>query len=156
MSPLEIFRPGAIRVDVAAASKAGALAAAGRLMAAVTGLPARSVTRALLQREALGSTGFGGGLAVPHGRLPGATAIHGGILRLRHAIDFDSFDGQPVDLLIVLVGPETGGAEHLKALACVSRMLRADGFARRMQGAADAAALWALVCAHAGEATATP
>lgn len=148
MTPVQLFRPEAIRVDVVAASKAGALAAAGRLMAGLTGLSARAITRALARREALGSTGFGGGLAVPHGRLPGLGAIAGGILRLRTPVPFDSFDGQPVGLMVVLLGPEAGGAEHLKALACISRLLRTPGLARRMAGAADAAALWALVAAE--------
>ena len=83
-----------------------------------------SSSRTLLQREKLGSTGLGQGIAIPHGKIPSIDRVYGLFARLAHPIDFDAVDDQPVDLVFLLLAPEHAGADHLKALAQISRLLR--------------------------------
>jgi PTS system nitrogen regulatory IIA component len=99
----------------------------------------------LLQRERLGSTGVGAGIAIPHCRLAKAQAIFGLFARLARPIDFQAFDNVPVDLICLLIAPESAGADHLKALACTARMLREPKIAGRLRAARDVAALHALL-----------
>src|SRR5215471_7040702 len=87
----------------------------------------------LLERERLGSTGIGGGIAIPHGRMPSLTKPVGLFARLAHPVDFDSIDERPVDTVFLLLAPEGAGADHLKALARVSRLLRDRGLVEKLR-----------------------
>lgn len=113
--------------------------------AAVTGLPEREVFDTLVQRERLGSTGVGHGVAIPHGKLPRLERLVGLFARLEKPIDFEALDDAPVDLVFVLLAPETAGADHLKALARIARVLRDGATAAKLRGATDPAALYALL-----------
>ncbi|MDR7035432.1 PTS system nitrogen regulatory IIA component [Methylobacterium sp. BE186] len=115
---------------------------------AVRRLPAldeREVFETLLQRERLGSTGIGDGVAIPHGKLPGLDRLFGLVARLERPVDFEALDGQPVDIAFLLLAPEGAGADHLKALAQVARILREPGMLERIRAARDASALYALL-----------
>ena len=99
----------------------------------------------LQQREKLGSTGVGNGIAIPHGKLAKLTKLFGVFARLDRAIDFEALDGQPVDLVFLLLAPEGAGADHLKALARVARLLRDSEIARKLRNSRDAEALYAVL-----------
>jgi len=99
----------------------------------------------LQQREKLGSTGVGNGIAIPHGKLPKLTRLFGVFARLERPIDFEALDGQPVDLLFLLLAPEAAGADHLKALARVARLLRDADIARKLRDCRDGDALYAVL-----------
>jgi len=126
-------------------SKKQALQELAEAAAVITGLPSRDIFETLLQRERLGSTGLGHGIAIPHGKLPGLDRLYGIFARLDTAIDFDSLDGQKVDLMFLLLAPESAGVDHLKALARVSRMLRDSAVATKLRGSDDGAALYAIL-----------
>ena len=113
--------------------------------AALTQLPERQIFDVILERERLGTTGVGGGIAIPHGRLPKLDRIYGLFARLEQPIDFESIDEQPVDLIFMLLAPETAGADHLKALARVSRMLRDRSVTEKLRGSDGRDALYALL-----------
>jgi nitrogen PTS system EIIA component len=110
-----------------------------------TGLPERVVFDVLLQRERLGSTGLGQGIAIPHGKIPGLKGIVGIFARLAEPIDFDAVDGEPVDIVFLLLAPEGAGADHLKALARISRLLREESAVEKLRASRDAAALYAVL-----------
>ncbi len=99
----------------------------------------------LMQREKLGSTGVGNGIAIPHGKLPNLGKLFGLFARLDRPVDFEALDGQPVDLVFLLLAPETAGADHLKALARVARLLRDPDVARKLRDSRDAEALYAVL-----------
>ncbi len=113
--------------------------------AEMCGLSEREIFDAVLQRERLGSTGVGNGLAIPHCKLANARSIFGVFARLDRPVDFDAQDGAPVDLIFMLVAPETAGADHLRALASVARVLRDPGLTARLRSTKDAAALYLLL-----------
>jgi PTS system nitrogen regulatory IIA component len=113
--------------------------------AKLTGLDDRTIFETLLQRERLGSTGIGEGLAIPHGKLPKLDRLFGLVARLEKPIDFEALDGQPVDILFLLLAPEGAGADHLKALARVARVLREPGILERIRATRDADALYAVM-----------
>jgi nitrogen PTS system EIIA component len=113
--------------------------------AKVCALPSREIFDAILQRERLGSTGVGDGVAIPHGKLLGCHRIFSCFARLERPIDFEALDGLPVDLIFLLVAPETAGADHLKALATIARVLRAPGLAAQLRNTRDALGLYSLV-----------
>lgn len=113
--------------------------------AAVTGLPEREVFDTILQRERLGSTAVGRGVAIPHGRLAGLDRLVGLFVRLDRPVDFDAIDDLPVDLVFVLLAPEGAGADHLKALARVARVLRDQAITTKLRAADDAAAIYSLL-----------
>ena len=104
----------------------------------VTRLPERRIFETLIERERLGTTGVGAGIAIPHGRMAGAKTITGIFARLENAIDYEAVDSQPVDLVFMLLAPENAGADHLKALARVSRLLRDKQTCEKLRSAADA------------------
>lgn len=120
--------------------------------AEVSGRSEREIFETLLQRERLGSTGIGRGVAIPHGKLPKLDRLSGVFARLEKPIDFDSLDGEPVDLIFLLLAPEGAGADHLKALARVARVLRDDKIAEQLRGARDESALRALLTERAAAA----
>jgi PTS system nitrogen regulatory IIA component len=113
--------------------------------AAITGVGEREIFDVLLQREKLGSTGVGHGVAIPHGKIAGLAGIVGVFARLEKPIDFDALDDDPVDLLFLLLAPEDAGADHLKALARIARALRDPATAGKLRDTRDAAALYALL-----------
>lgn len=118
-----------------------------RRAATLTGIAERRIYEALAERERLGTTGIGGGVAVPHCRLPELTRLHGVFARLERPVPFDAIDDQPVDLVFLLLAPADAGAEHLKALARISRLLRDRVMCDKLRGANNADALYALLTA---------
>jgi len=113
--------------------------------ASLTGLPEREIFDTLLHRERLGSTGIGDGIAIPHGKLVQLDSIVGVFARLDRPVDFDSLDDQPVDLVFLLLAPEGAGADHLKALARIARVLRDGETAAKLRASRESAALYALL-----------
>ncbi len=109
------------------------------------GLKARTVVEGLLAREKLGSTAMGNGVAIPHARLPAMTSIVGLFARLDKPADFEAADGQGVDLIFVLLAPEESGADHLRALARVSRLLRDSALRKKLRETTEPQALYALI-----------
>ncbi|MEO1199051.1 MAG: PTS IIA-like nitrogen regulatory protein PtsN [Pseudomonadota bacterium] len=107
--------------------------------------PARDIFDQLLQRERLGSTGIGHGVAIPHARLNGLDKIVGLFARLERPIDFEAVDDEPVDLLFLLLAPEGEGADHLKALSRIARALRDTDTAKKLRLTRDPAALYAIL-----------
>jgi PTS system nitrogen regulatory IIA component len=145
----ELLAPGSVIARFRVTSKKQALQELARRAAEVTGLHERSIFEVLLERERLGSTGVGNGIAIPHGKLPGLTRLYGLFARLEHPVDFDSIDEQPVDLIFLLLAPEAAGADHLKALARVSRLLRDRTMCEKLRGADHPDALYALLTERA-------
>ena len=143
----DLLRPDGVRKDVAAANKKALLQQLGGIAGEMAGVDPRQVIERVAAREKLGSTGFGGGVAIPHAKLPGLPKVNGVFVRLAHPIDFAAVDGLPVDLVFLLLSPEGAGAEHLKALARVSRRLRDRAFLTKLRGAGSPDALYALFTA---------
>lgn len=110
-----------------------------------TGIPAKEIAVSLNERERLGSTGFGAGIAIPHGKLPSLDRMYGYFARLNAPIDFQSVDNLPVDLVFLLLSPIDAGADHLKALASVSRALRDAQTLAKLRGARSRDAIFALL-----------
>src|ERR1700759_2079842 len=113
--------------------------------AVISKLPAREIFDAILQRERLGPAGVGGGVAIPHGKLPKCERICGVFARLERPIDFEALDGLPVDLIFLLVAPESAGADHLKALAMIARVLRDSNLAAQLRSTRDPSAIYSLL-----------
>jgi len=111
------------------------------------GLSATEVVDRLTERERLGSTGFGGGVAIPHGKIDGLTQVVGLFIQLAQPVDVKAIDDLPVDLVFCLLSPPDAGSEHLKALAQVSRWLRDRAFVAKLRGAGSADAIFALFAA---------
>jgi PTS system nitrogen regulatory IIA component len=145
MPVLEFFNPEAVLPAVRVSGKKQALHELAAHAARLTGLEERLIYETLLQRERLGSTGIGGGIAIPHGRMSTLTQPRGMFARLAHPIDFDSIDERPVDIVFLLVAPEGAGADHLKALARVSRLLRDRSLVDKLRATESADALYALL-----------
>ena len=114
------------------------------------------ILETLMKREKLGSTGIGQGIAIPHGKLPSISRVYGLFARLAQPVDFDSVDGQPVDLVFVLLAPEDAGADHLKALAKISRLLRDPAVVAKLRGTDDAQGLYAILTEPAANPVANP
>jgi PTS system nitrogen regulatory IIA component len=125
--------------------KKQALQELSKRAATLTNLPERQIFEVILERERLGTTGVGGGIAIPHGRLPKLDRIHGIFARLEQPIDYEAVDEQPVDLIFLLLAPEAAGADHLKALARVSRMLRDRNITEKLRGSEGREALYAIL-----------
>ena len=132
-------------IDLQVADKARLLHELARRAATALGLPAEDISEALLKREALGSTGTGGGIAFSHARLPGVNKPFGMLVRLAKAIEFDAIDGRPVDIICLLLLPANPQGEQLNALACAARTLREPETVRNLRRAVDAAALYRAV-----------
>ncbi|WP_420406726.1 PTS IIA-like nitrogen regulatory protein PtsN [Hoeflea sp.] len=111
----------------------------------VTGLAEREVFDVILQRERLGSTGVGNGIAIPHGKLPSLDRIVGVFARLAHPVDFEALDDQPVDLVFLLLAPEGAGADHLKALSRIARVMRDSEMVSKLRATDNAASLYAFL-----------
>ncbi len=126
-------------------SKKQALEELARRAAGVVGSHQRAIFDTLLERERLGTTGVGVGIAIPHGKLPDIDRLYGLFARLDQPIDFDAIDDQPVDLIFLLLAPESAGADHLKALARVSRLLRDKTFCEKLRATDSAKGIYALL-----------
>ena len=113
--------------------------------AQLTGLGEREILEVLQQREKLGSTGIGNGISIPHGKLAKLERLFGLFARLERPIDFETLDGQPVDLVFLLLAPEAAGADHLKALARVARLMRTPDTAKMLRESRDAEAIYAVL-----------
>ncbi len=111
----------------------------------LTGQNERAIFEVLLQREKLGTTAVGYGVAIPHGKLPKLEKIFGLFARLERPIDFEAMDGQPVDLVFLLLAPEGAGADHLKALARIARLLRDQDIAKKLRASRDAQAIYSVL-----------
>ena len=145
MPQLNFLAPEAVLTGLRASCKKHALHELAAHASRLTGLDERGILDTLVQRERLGSTGIGEGLAIPHGKLRDLDHLVGLVARLDKPIDFDSLDGQPVDILFLLLAPEGAGADHLKALARVARVLREPGALDRIRASRDADALYAVL-----------
>ncbi len=145
MSLDDLIVPSAVVADLPATSKKQVLQDLSEKAAQFCALPAREIFNILLQRERLGSTGVGSGIAIPHGKSPLVDHIFGFFARLARPIDFESMDGNPVDLVFMIIAPEAAGADHLKALSRVARFLRDPATAARLRNARDATALYAMM-----------
>lgn len=128
-----------------AKSKKQVLQALSAHAAGLTGLPERDIFDTLLQREKLGSTGVGRGVAIPHGKLAGLPQILGVFARLEQPVEFESVDREPVDLVFLLLAPEGAGADHLKALSRIARVLRDPSIVARLRATDDPGTLYALL-----------
>jgi len=145
MEIADLISPKTVFADLKATSKKQALQELSRRAAAVTGCDEREILNVLIERERLGTTGVGKGIAIPHGKLKSLNRIYGFFARLDSGINFDSMDDMPVDLIFLLLAPEEGGADHLKALARVSRTLRDAGRCERLRGTESSDALFAVL-----------
>lgn len=141
----DLLTPAAVAAGASVSARKPLVTVAAELVAAAHDLDKTEVTARLTAREQLGSTGFGGGVAIPHAKLDGLTAPVGAFLRLAKPVAFGAVDHLPVDLVFVLLSPADGGAEHLKVLARVSRTLRDAAFVAKLRGAGSADALYALL-----------
>lgn len=134
-----------VLVGLRAASKRQLLQELAEEAAATCGLDASVVLDALMQREKLGSTAVGEGIAIPHAKVPGLPKLIGFFARLARPVDFDALDDKPVDLVFLLLAPEGGSAEHLKALARIARILRDPAMCARLRQAANADRAYAVL-----------
>lgn len=150
MNIYDLIHPEAVVADLGVSSKKHALQELARHASMLVDIPDREIFEIITERERLGTTGVGRGVAIPHGKIPGLEALVGVFARLKRPIDFDSVDDQPVDLIFLLLVPEGAGADHLKALALVSRILRDRDLCEKLRGSDSADALYALL----GEAAA--
>jgi nitrogen PTS system EIIA component len=141
----DLVAPNAIIPALKINSKKQAIQEIAARAAAVSGLSERVIFETLLQRERLGSTGIGHGIAIPHCKLAKLEKLFGVFARLERPIDFEAVDGQPVDLIFLLLAPEGAGADHLKALARVARLLRDPDTAHKLRESRDADALYAVL-----------
>jgi PTS system nitrogen regulatory IIA component len=145
MDIADLITPVAVIPNLRATSKKQALQDLAKKAADLTGLHERAVFDVLLERERLGTTGVGNGIAIPHGKLANLDRLYGLFARLERPINFESIDEQPVDLIFLLLAPESAGADHLKALARVSRLLRDKGVCEKLRGTDNADGLYALL-----------
>ncbi len=144
MAVSDLLSQKSVVLNLHARCKRDALAALAERAAAVTGAEASAIREALTEREKLGSTGVGRGVAIPQGKIEGLAAIPGILAKLDQPIDFEAVDDQPVDLIFVLLAPMDASAAHLKALAKVSRLLRDDRVREALRGAETPEALFAI------------
>ncbi|BAT59775.1 nitrogen regulatory protein [Variibacter gotjawalensis] len=149
MPVTDLVTPHAVIPALKVVGKKQALQELAEKAAELTGQNERAVLEVLMQRERLGSTAVGNGIAIPHGKLPKLDKLFGLFARLGRPIDFEALDNQPVDLVFLLLAPEGAGADHLKALARVARLLREPAVAKKLRESEDAEALYAVLTAPA-------
>jgi PTS system nitrogen regulatory IIA component len=140
-----LVTPDRVLLDLKATSKRQVLRSLAQAAARVTGVDAEVILEALLQRERLGTTGLGGGIAIPHARVPGLASFTGFFARLAKPVDFEAVDGAPVDLVFLLLAPEGTGTDHLKALARIARLLREEEFRTALRTCPDRAKVHAIL-----------
>ena len=142
-----LLTPDSVLAGLKVNGKKQLLQEVAELAARQTGISERQVFDTLLQRERLGSTGIGQGIAIPHGAIVGLSQLTGLFARLTKPIDFEAMDGEPVDLVFVLLAPEGAGADHLQALARVARFFRNPQAVQTLRQTDEAAALYAVLTA---------
>ena len=152
MELVDILAPNGVVANSRATSKKQILQDLARKAAELTGAEERAIFDVLLERERLGTTGVGNGIAIPHGKLAGLKRLWGVFARLEKPVDFEAIDEQPVDLVFLLLAPEGAGADHLKALAKVSRLLRDRRICENLRGSEKPDALYALITEHTANA----
>ena len=145
MEIVDLLTPDAVLPMLKVQGKKQLLQELSEQAARLTGVPERRVFETLVERERLGSTGMGQGIAIPHGRLGGLSKIIGIFARLETPVAYDAVDNQPVDLVFLLLAPESSGADHLKALARVSRLLRNQSTCEKLRATSKAEVLYALL-----------
>jgi PTS system nitrogen regulatory IIA component len=150
----DLLRPDAVLADVTAATRKAVLAAVANAASGLVDGDARDIGERLAAREKLGSTGFGLGVAIPHARMPALAAVTGVFMRLAHPVEFGAVDDLPVDLVFALLSPTQAGADHLKALARVSRRMRDRALLAKLRGAGSHDALYALLTEEEARGTA--
>lgn len=141
----DLLQPESVVADLKAANKKQLLQDLAKCAARVTGVNDRKIFETLLERERLGSTGVGSGIAIPHGKLSDFKRLYGVFARLERPVEFDAIDEQPVDLIFLLLAPEGAGADHLKALARVSRLLRDTSMCEKLRGTDTADGLYMVL-----------
>jgi PTS system nitrogen regulatory IIA component len=141
----DLVAPNAIIPALRVNSKKQLLQELAAKAADLCGQGERTILETLQQREKLGSTGVGDGVAIPHGKLPKLNKLFGLFARLERGVDFEALDSQPVNLVFLLLAPEAAGADHLKALARVARLLREPDVVRKLRDSRDAEALYAVL-----------
>lgn len=141
----ELLSPDAVMTGFKVTCKKQALQELAAKAAELTGISEREIFERLLERERLGSTGVGQGIAIPHGKLDELTRLYGVFAKLDTPIEFESIDEEPVDLIFLLLAPKNAGADHLKALARVSRVLRNKSIVEKLRATQDKAALYAIM-----------
>ncbi len=141
----DLVGPGAILIGIEAASKDALFEQLAATAAEVTGLPATRIIERVRERETLGATGFGQGAAIPHARLAGLEAVTAVVARLATGVDYGALDTEAVDVVVLLLSPDGAGADHLKALAKVSRALRDPDTLAAMRAAGDVRAMRAVI-----------
>ena len=145
MEIADLISEQCVIANLRAGSKKNALQDLAKRAAKITGLHERAIFDVVMERERLGTTGVGNGIAIPHGKLANMDRPYGLFARLERAIDFDSIDELPVDLIFLLLAPATAGADHLKALAQIARLLRDKTICEKLRGPDTAEALYALL-----------
>jgi nitrogen PTS system EIIA component len=145
MDIADLLTPAGVVANLRVANKRQALQELAKRAAQLTGKHERAIFEVLLERERLGTTGIGQGTAVPHGRMPDLPQLYAVFARLEKSIDFEAIDNQPVDLIFLLLTPAGAGADHLKALARISRLLRDKAVCEKLRGTDNADALYALL-----------
>ncbi len=149
----DILASDAVFPEVKVASKKQLLQELAKFAEKFTQLDSRQIFEALLQREKLGSTGLGRGIAIPHVKFAQLDRVYGLFARLAKPLDYDSVDGEPIDLVFLLLAPENAGADHLKALARISRLLRDNTIVQKLRGTEDQNGLYALLTESATPAS---
>jgi PTS system nitrogen regulatory IIA component len=145
MHVTDLIRPHAVVPNLRVTSKKQALQELSRRASELIGVPERRIFDVLVERERLGTTGVGNGIAIPHGKLSELSELQALFARLETPIDFEAIDEQPVDLICVLLAPESAGADHLKALARISRLLRDRSVCDKLRGSDSADAIYAIL-----------
>ncbi len=145
MEMTDLIDPGSVVANLRVTSKKQALQDLAKRAAELTAQPERAIFEVLVERERLGTTGVGNGIAIPHGKLPELGRLYALFARLETPIDFDAIDEQPVDLICVLLAPETAGADYLKALAQVSRLLHDRAICEKLRSTDSTKAIHALL-----------
>lgn len=145
MALADLLAPEAVLPALKANSKKQLLQELAAKAAGITDLPEREIFDVIVQREKLGSTGVGNGIAIPHGKLPALDRIVGVFARLNHPLDFEALDDQPVDLAFLLLAPEGAGADHLKALSRIARVLRDNDTVAKLRASDSASAIYTFL-----------
>jgi PTS system nitrogen regulatory IIA component len=143
MEIVDLITPRGVVPQLRVTNKKQALQELAKRAAALTGIQERAIYDVLIERERLGSTGIGMGIGIPHGKLSGLDTVCGIFARLERPIPFEAIDDQPVELIFLLLAPEGAGADHLKALARVSRLLRDRAVCEKLRGTENTDALYA-------------
>ena len=141
----DLVAPNAILPALKVNNKKQALHELAARAAVLSGQSEKAIFEILMQREKLGSTAIGNGIAIPHGKMANLGRLFGLFARLDRPIDFEALDGQPVDLIFLLLAPEPAGADHLKALARVARLMRTPDTAKMLRESRDAEAIYAVL-----------